>query len=200
MIQGDWEVFTEDMFDSGRAGTLLEEIMESQWDDDSGLPPVRAHDLYLRKVKKWYHDTLDDTWEEFSQQVKEDPNCELLFRGDVDFHDFLIHEEILGNRTERVPAGTIFYRARLGYIRGTDNNHCPFSGSAIGPPPPDKARAGRANVEGQVVLYCADQKETAVAEVRPARGEYVSVAELHTQRELEIADLRSRQLIIGRYR
>jgi hypothetical protein len=39
------------------------------------------------------------------------------------------------------------------------------------------------------VLYCADQEQTAIAEVRPARGEYVSVAELHTWQELRLADL-----------
>ena len=189
MIQDDWEVFTDDMFNSKRAADLLDEIMESQWDDDSGLPPVRANDVYIRKVRKWSHDTLDESWEEFSRQVKEDPNCELIFGGDADFHDFLIREQILGNRTLDLPAGTILYRARLGYIRGTDNDHHPFSGSAIGAPPPDKADPGRANEKGRVVLYCADQKETAVAEVRPARGEYVSVAELSVQNELRIVDL-----------
>jgi len=39
------------------------------------------------------------------------------------------------------------------------------------------------------VLYCSDQEGTAVAEVRPARGEYVSVAEVVAARPLRILDL-----------
>jgi len=187
MIQEDWEVFAADMIDSGRADKLLEDIMESWSDDDSGQPPVQANAYYTRG--KWYHDTLADTWDEFSQQVKEEPNCELLFHGDVDFHSFLIHEEILGNITVELPAGTLLYRARLGYDREAEGDYRPFSGSDIGAPPSCKASAGRANTKDQVVLYCADQKETALAEMRPARGEYVSVAELSVRNELRIADL-----------
>jgi RES domain-containing protein len=44
-------------------------------------------------------------------------------------------------------------------------------------------------VEGQRVLYCADQEATAVAEVRPARGFYVSIAPLTLRREVRILDL-----------
>src|SRR5262249_55595986 len=126
LIQEDWNVFAEDMINSERADKLLEDIMTSWSDDDSGQPSIQAHDYYTRG--KWYHDTLADTWDEFSQQVKEDPNCVLLFRGDVDFHSFLIHEEILGNITVELPAGIVLYRARLGYVRGSEGNYLPFSG------------------------------------------------------------------------
>jgi RES domain-containing protein len=59
----------------------------------------------------------------------------------------------------------------------------------MGAPPPDKAGPGRANAKGRVVLYCANQESTAIAEVRPARGEYVSLAEVRPTRELEILNL-----------
>ena len=48
---------------------------------------------------------------------------------------------------------------------------------------------GRANAKGKVVLYCANRENTAVAEVRPARGEYISVAEVHTTKDLDLLDL-----------
>jgi hypothetical protein len=38
-------------------------------------------------------------------------------------------------------------------------------------------------------LYCGDQEATAVAEVRPARGFYVSVATFKLKREVRILDL-----------
>ena len=44
-------------------------------------------------------------------------------------------------------------------------------------------------MEGQRVLYCADQEATAVAEIRPARGFYVSVAPVTLNREILIVDL-----------
>src|SRR2546430_17397259 len=88
----------------------------------------------------------------------------------------------------QVPPGSAHYRARLGFVCGPDGDK-PYSGAAIGAPPPEKAGPGRANAEGKVVLYCADQEGTAVAEGRPARGEYASVAEVGAARELEILNL-----------
>jgi hypothetical protein len=162
--------------------------MESGWDDDSGEPLVGATDPYVRVTAKWSHDTLADIWETFSEQVKRDPAHQLEFR-DPEFHDFLINEDLLGRVTARLPPGTLLYRARLGFIPGADGVARPYSGPDIGAPPPDKAHAGRANQEGRVVLYSADQEQTAIAEVRPARGEYVSIAELHVRKELSILNL-----------
>jgi cobalt-zinc-cadmium resistance protein CzcA len=53
----------------------------------------------------------------------------------------------------------------------------PFQGEEIGAPPRERAKPGRANREGDVVLYVADQQSTAVAEQRPWRGLHVSVAD-----------------------
>jgi hypothetical protein len=44
----------------------------------------------------------------------------------------------------------------------------PGNGKDIGAPPPDKASPGRANAEGQVVLYVADQP---LIEVRSSHSE-----------------------------
>lgn len=187
LVQEDWEVFSERLLEADGAGRLLEAIMHSGWDDDSGEPPLGAYDPYVAHHRRWTHDTLGDIWEQFAVEVKADPSRPLQFR-DTDFDDFLIREDLLGRRTARVPAGGVFYRARLGFIE-TSGGPEPYSGSAIGAPPPEKAGPGRANANGKVVLYCADQEGTAVAEVRPARGEYVSVAEVRASRDLEILDL-----------
>jgi hypothetical protein len=187
LIQDDWNVFSERVFDHDRAGALLEAIMDSGWDDDSGLPHLGASDPYVAKQDHWSHDTLEQIWREFAERVKSDPSQPLEFHGG-DFDDFLIDEELTGRRTMLYPINTVLYRARLGFVRGTEGDE-PFSGAKIGAPPPEKARPGRANAEGKVVLYCTDQEETAVAEVRPVRGEFVSVAEMRTVREIRILDL-----------
>lgn len=187
LVQGDWEVFSESLIENDRAGQLLEAIMRSGWDDDSGEPILAASDLYVGRHNHWTHDTLEDIWQQFADEVKSDPTRALKFR-DADFHEFLINEELIGSRTMRIPAGTVLYRARLGFTRSVDGDK-PHQGLAMGAPPPKKAGPGRANAKGKVVLYCADEESTAVAEVRPARGEYVSVAEVRAIKELEILDL-----------
>lgn len=189
LIQDDWGVFSERLIESGGEGALLESIMHTGWDDDDGLPPLCASDPYVACHRRWSHSTLDHIWEEFAEEVKADPSRPLEFR-DPDFDAFLFHEDLAGRRTAQEPAGKVFYRARLGAVRGPDGDK-PYSGSEIGAPPPENARPGRANAEGKVVLYCADQEETAVAEVRPANGEYVTVAKIRARRELRILDLAS---------
>jgi hypothetical protein len=188
LIQWDWEVFREALVESGRAGALLESIMHTGWDDDDGVPPLGASDPYISRSKTWTHDTLAEVWDRFCEQVKANPTDELQLC-DIGLHEFVLHEDLLGRTTIYILTGTIVYRARLGFTRGPDNRPQPYSGSDIGPPPISKATPGRANRSGRVVLYCADQEQTAIAEVRPARGEYVSVAELHTRQELRLADL-----------
>src|SRR2546430_4173356 len=42
LIQGDYEIFEEDLHTSGKAARLLEDIMRTGWDDDSGEFPVDA--------------------------------------------------------------------------------------------------------------------------------------------------------------
>ena len=68
----------------------------------------------------------------------------------------------------------------------------PWSGLAdIGANP--KGEASRANREGRVVLYCADQEKTAIAEVRPARGFLVSVAAQRLKADLRVFGLTKAQ-------
>lgn len=187
LVQEEWAVFSERLLESDGAGLLLEAIMHSGWDDDSGEPLLDASDPYVARHRRWSHDTLEDIWQQFADEVKSDPTRPLKFH-DTDSDEYLIHEELMGRRTVRVPAGTVLYRARLGFVRDPDGDK-PYGGTAIGAPPPAEGRAGRANAVGKVVLYCADQEGMAVAEVSPARGEYVSVAEVRAARELEILDL-----------
>jgi RES domain-containing protein len=185
LIQADWGVFSERLVERGGAGELLEAIMRSGRDDDDGQPPFSAAADYVRT--RWCHLSLADLWQEFVDEVMRDPNRPLTFRG-TEFDEFLIREDLVGRRSVALRAGTVLYRARLGFV-GHAEGPKPFAGRAIGPPPADKVRPGRANAERKIVLYCADQQDTAVAEVRPALGEYVSVAQAQVRKHLEILDL-----------
>jgi RES domain-containing protein len=48
--------------------------------------------------------------------------------------------------------------------------------------------AGRANPKGTAFLYCAEEEVTAIAEMRPARGQLVSVAVGETAEDLHILE------------
>ena len=52
----------------------------------------------------------------------------------------------------------------------------------------DRAIEGRANAKGIPCLYLATAKNTAIAEVRPWIGSYVSVGQFETVRDLRIID------------
>jgi hypothetical protein len=59
----------------------------------------------------------------------------------------------------------------------------------LGPPPTDKALAGRMNAKGISVFYGANLADAAIAEVRPPVGSKVLVAEFELLRELRLLDL-----------
>lgn len=179
-IQSDYGVFNDDLLSSDAAARLLEDIMQSGWDDDSGEPPVNAHDLYVRTTDEWGHTTMAEEWLAYCDAVKENPwrrpRLHPLF------------DEELSRLEAKVQQGTLLYRSRLGFMP-VDGRHEPYAGACIGAPPPNKARPGRANKQREVVLYVADQEKTAVAEVRPARGNLVSVVEICTVQDLRLIDL-----------
>ncbi|UUZ78500.1 RES family NAD+ phosphorylase [Polaromonas sp. P1(28)-13] len=179
-IQCDYEVFDDDLLSSGGATRLLEDIMQSGWDDDSGKLPVNAHDLYVRTSDQWGHTTMAEEWLDYCDAVKEHPRRKP--------HLHRLFDEELNRLKAEVQRGTMLYRSRLGF-KSVDGRHEPYTGACIGAPPPNKAKPGRANKQREVVLYVADQEETAVAEVRPARGNLVSVAEIRTVQDLRLIDL-----------
>lgn len=53
----------------------------------------------------------------------------------------------------------------------------------MGAPPPEKAKAGRANPEGVPFLHVSSDKATAVAEVRAEPGDWVTVAKVEIPRK-----------------
>jgi hypothetical protein len=155
--------------------------MNSDWDDDDGESMLDARELYMPKSSQWFHNTHSDTWDQFCSEVREDPQITIPF-------DEFIAEELAVSE-EMLRAGKVFSRARQGFALDENQERLPWSGTRIGAPPADKASAGRANVEGQVVLYVAEQEKTAVSEIRPALGFYVSVANLTLERDCRILDL-----------
>ena len=91
-----------------------------------------------------------------------------------------------------VGPGSILWRAQLGHgLRKEGNDPEAFEVECALPPErmkplPDRASEGRANPKGIPCLYLATKKKTAVSEVRPWIGSYVSVGQFKPVRRLEI--------------
>jgi hypothetical protein len=96
-------------------------------------------------------------------------------------------------RQSRLPAGHHLCRAQVAHGEFDD----PDAGSVIRPAPPERmvpqlhsASDGRANPRGIPCLYLADDRHTAIAEVRPWIGSLVSVAIMRTLRDQRLVDVR----------
>ncbi|WP_322402134.1 RES family NAD+ phosphorylase [Massilia luteola] len=77
-----------------------------------------------------------------------------------------------------------WYRARI------QASEVAFGTAEMGAPPPKLASHGRANPAGIPYLYIASSPNTAISEVRPHGGDFISVAEVTLAPGLKIADLR----------
>jgi hypothetical protein len=93
-----------------------------------------------------------------------------------------VFEMLISQLTSTLPIDYPLYRARI--IDPIVN----FK-KELDKPPAKLAGDGRANPVGISYLYCADDKETAVTEIRPSTGSIVHIASLITNRSVNILDL-----------
>jgi hypothetical protein len=96
---------------------------------------------------------------------------------------------------ETIPKGSALWRAQLGcdwqpeYQEGEYIADNPIAWSPERMLPlKDRAPEGRVNPKGISFLYCATRQKTAMAEVRPSIGSYVSVAQLEILKDLRIVN------------
>lgn len=180
LVQEDWLVFNESLLDEDEQVELLEEIANSDWDDDDGEPMLDARESYV--VGGTFHTSHAEAWSDFADKVREKPGEPLPF------HEYF--EENFNLAAVTLPVGSLLYRARPGCDVGKYGEHSPYRGVDIGAPPPGSVKKpGRANEVAEVVLYCADDELTTVAECRRPRGYLVSVCSLSLKREARILDL-----------
>ncbi len=66
----------------------------------------------------------------------------------------------------------------------------PYPIDNMGSPPKEFATSGRANPLGISYLYVASNTKTAISEVRPHKGDYLTIAKFVANRALKLVDLR----------
>lgn len=94
--------------------------------------------------------------------------------------------------------GDVLFRARIGIdemlvkpdILEKDRHRVaiPYKGSKIGAPKPSIANDGRFNRKGTSYLYLASSLETAINEIRPSVGHYVSIGQFKINKEVKLID------------
>jgi hypothetical protein len=102
-------------------------------------------------------------------------------------------------------AGEVMFRARIGFAMKArpqcgmceEWHYKPYSAEQLGAPPPALAGGGRLNRPGVSFLYLASNEDTAICEVRPHPGHYVSVGAFESTRVIRVADFTT--LSIGDY-
>jgi hypothetical protein len=106
-------------------------------------------------------------------------------------------EPVVSRLTRTVASRSVFYRARIGFVKcgfsrsGSfeGRHYTPFEGAALGAPPPPFTAAGRMNRAGVSFLYVSTTPETAIAELRPHPGHYCSVGAFQAKAALRVCDL-----------
>lgn len=95
-------------------------------------------------------------------------------------------------RKKRLKSGTVLWRAQRGHAwreieEIADSIPCALPKDRM-KPLVDRAREGRVNPKGIPCLYLATRADTAMSEVRPWIGSYVSLAQFRVTRDLMVID------------
>ncbi len=92
------------------------------------------------------------------------------------------------NKGYPIETGTKLYRAQTGYEK-VGLSYSPLSTDRMDAPDPEKAKGGRVSFSGIMCLYLATAWQTALAEMRPWKGAYITLVPFVTVRELNLLDL-----------
>jgi len=90
------------------------------------------------------------------------------------------------SRWRKLTTRSVLWRAQVG-VEEDDEEPRPFSPERMRPLA-NRAKEGRANPQGIPYLYLASQRETAMKEVRPWIGSYISVAQFKMIRTLRVVN------------
>jgi len=170
LLARDWLLFSSISHD--KAAELVDAINGTDWHSRNSFKPKHAEDSDAIENWDFFCEELKFENRYFPRAIPERDYLENLF-------DFVV--------TSPSEAPDIFYRARVG--KGSSA----YSIDRMGKPPKGESSGGRANPFGISYLYTGSTEKTAVAEIRPQKGEVVTVAEFEVAggRELQFVDLRS---------
>lgn len=192
----------------GLGGKSLAEVMESD-----GLKifedrvPIKGRNFVLNEMMLEPNIYAEDGWlSPFDPSMTyRDPRWEEFTRDVIHRRRYTYTSSILSTLEKAADAnlnfrlvmdpGRKFYRAQN---HKQEDRFMPVPKERLTAPPPHLARAGRANPSGISVLYAAEDIVTAISEVRPFMGGYVSVALCTARNPLFMFDLTAKIGVSGR--
>lgn len=167
LLQTDWNVFT--FTKSTQQIKLLKLISNNETRLDIKYKP--RYEYEQKDIRQW---------EQFREELKH--NNRFFPNGAMTIDQIVPFASLIG---VKIDIKTKFYRAR---IITSDRG---FNENEMQKPPKDIVLNGRANPIGIPYLYIASTAQTAIAEVRPHKGEVLTIAEFENNEVLELADLRN---------
>jgi hypothetical protein len=190
--QDGWGVFSDDLSDSQRCD-LLDEIRQiSRHHDSDDTPSGEA--VWTSPEHRFWHVSEEEVWQGFCDHIK---YRRRFIHGDA-YTDLFVSSpsewlpSFLREVEKDMDEGTRLFRCRR---LDPPDDDAPYPDNKMGAPPREVAASGRANAPGIVVLYAAQERETAIGEMRASVRARITVAELRTMKQLVLADLESMPFI-----
>jgi hypothetical protein len=166
LLQDDWNIFQS--FSDEFQKELLLQVSGGSYN---------LEDLYLARFQQDISNL--ERWENFREELK---FCNRFFPTNAPDIDHLTQFGKHIGRKMKIGSEKL-YRARV------SNTSIPLPLDEMGKPPQGATANGRANPLGISYLYVASDPDTAISEIRPHKGEKVTVAEFKVVQDLELADL-----------
>lgn len=166
LLKKDWNIFI--ILDYETSNSLIENILE-----------IKINDKYIPKKNIDNSNILN--WQDFKYELKHTnryfPKKAPSYEHLKALLQYLIAPDL------RIPKQ--LFRARI----NEDKNDIDLT--QMGKPPEKISTAGRANPLGIPYLYTASNIRTAISEIRPHKGDYVTVAKFKIIESLKLVDLRN---------
>lgn len=182
-----------DLYKQDSNGILLNNILQDDWRIFSKCSNKEKQLLLLTKITgnenivmqryfstQLFNNGIIDDWKAFTKELKHEnrffPQAAINPDQLSELFDYLVMEK------KRLP--NFVYRARL------NTSNTPFAITEMGKPTLNKSKAGRANPNGISYFYALSEAKTSIAEKRPSKSEYVSVAKFKVAKKISLIDLR----------
>jgi RES domain-containing protein len=166
LLKKDWILFFD--LDIEISKKLIEDISETKFDN-----------LFMPKSNIDVSNILN--WQDFKNELKHDNRYFPKKAPSYNHLNGLLQNIIMPS--SKIPK--YLFRARI------NENDKPIEIENMGKPPSKISTAGRANPIGIPYLYTASNIKTAIAEIRPHKGDVVTIAKFEVLESLNCADLRN---------
>lgn len=186
LIEDAWNIFSE-KFDFNKSDEFWEELVRNSNGSNGDDVQIDLDSLWIAG-----HDldsSLQYLWDDLAEHLKRERR-------------FIINNERIQNVLDILPLSleltsiqvkinTIYFRARIG-PEDAEEKQRPFRNKEMGAPTYWKVKGGRANPPGIPFLYLSNDIVTAISEVRPWGGAYISVGRFRSIKEINLIDLTDR--------